>query len=143
MALRDSNESDAEFRDRIWRKRSRLLGDPKDVRRTRALIRDDERLRVALADHEKRRFDVDTARIVRYRVEDLLETVGLITQDDDFWNRLENVNRPPSSEQLARVRQIDPLAFAALLEAAGYRSPPPPPVEELVDETIQALIVAV
>jgi hypothetical protein len=81
--------------------------------------------------------------MVKYRVEDLLETVGLIAQDDDFWNRLENADHPPSSEQLERVKRIDPLAFAALLEAAGYRSPPPPSVEELVDETIQALIVAV
>src|SRR5215472_1139475 len=114
-----------------------------DARRTRALIRDEGRLRAALAEHEKRRFDIDTALTVRYRVEDLLETVGLIVQDEDFWVRLTDVNRPPSSQQLERVRQLDPLAFAALLEAAGYASPPPPPVEELVDDTIRALIVAV
>lgn len=113
-----------------------------DVRRTRALIRDEGRLRVALAAHEKRRFDIDTALTVRFRVEDLLETVGLIVQDNDFWTRLSDVNRPPSSQQLDRVRQLDPLAFAALLEAAGYTSPPPPPVDELVDDTIRALIVA-
>jgi hypothetical protein len=114
-----------------------------DARRTRALIRDEGRLRAALAEHEKRRFDIDTALTVRYRVEDLLETVGLIVQDDDFWVRLADVDRPPSSQQLERVRQLDPLAFAALLEAAGYVSPPPPPVDELVDDTIRALIVAV
>jgi hypothetical protein len=113
-----------------------------DARRTRALIRDEVRLRAALAEHEKRRFDIDTALTVRCRVEDLLETVGLIVQDEDFWVRLTDVNRPPSSQQLERVRQLDPLAFAALLEAAGYASPPPPPVEELVDDTIRALIVA-
>jgi len=114
-----------------------------DARRTRALTRDEGRLRAALAEHEKRRFDVDTALTVKYRVEDLLETVGLIVQDDDFWARLTDINRPPSYQQLERVRQLDPLAFAALLEAAGYRSPPPPPAGELVDDTIQALIVAV
>jgi len=114
-----------------------------DARRTRALIRDERGLRAALAEHEKRRFDVDTALTVRYRVEDLLETVGLIVEDGDFWARLTDVNRPPSSQQLERVRQLDPLAFAALLEAAGYASPPPPPVDELVDDTIRALIVAV
>src|SRR5262249_12876128 len=92
---------------------------------------------------EKRRFDVDTATTVKYRVEDLLETIGLIVQDDGFWARLTDVRRPPSYEQLERVRQLDPPAFAALLEAAGYRSPPPPPVDELVDDTIRALIVAV
>lgn len=112
-----------------------------DARRTRALIRDEGRLRAALAAHEMRRFDVDTALTVKYRVEDLLETVGLIVQDDDFWARLGDVNRPPSNVQLDRVRELDPLAFAALLEAAGYMSPPPPPVDELVDDTIQALIV--
>lgn len=114
-----------------------------DARRTRALIRDEGRLRAALAEHEKRRFDVDTTLTVRYRVEDLLETVGLIVQDEDFWARLTDANRPPSFQQLERVRQLDPLAFAALLEAAGYASPPPPPVDELVDDTIRALIVAV
>ena len=49
-----------------------------DTRRARGLIRDEGRLRAALAEHEKRRFDVDTAQAVRYRVEDLLETVSLI-----------------------------------------------------------------
>lgn len=114
-----------------------------DASRTRALIRDEGRLRDALAEHQKRRFDVDTALTVKYRVEDLLETVGLIVQDDDFWARLTDINRPPSFQQLERVRQLDPLAFAALLEAAGYRSPPPPPAGELVDDTIRALLVAV
>jgi hypothetical protein len=111
-----------------------------DARRTHALIRDERRLRTALAEQENRRFDVDTALTVKYRVEDLLETVSLIVQDDDFWSRLTGVNRPPSDQQLQRIRQLDPLAFAALLEAAGYASPPPPPVDELVDDTIQSLI---
>jgi hypothetical protein len=114
-----------------------------DARRTHALIRDEGRLRAALAEHDKRRFDLDTALTVRYRVEDLLETVGLVVEDEDFWARLNDVNRPPSFYQLERVRQLDPLAFAALLEAAGYASPPPPPVDELVDDTIRALIAAV
>jgi hypothetical protein len=114
-----------------------------DARGARALIRDEGRLRTALTEHEKRRFDVDTALTVKCRVEDLLETVGLIAQDDDFWNRLTNINRPASLQQLDRVKQLDPLVFAALLEAAGYDSPPPPPVEELIDDTIRALIAAV
>jgi len=113
-----------------------------DTRRTRGLIRDEGRLRSALVEHEKRRFDVDTAQAVRYRVEDLLETVGLIVQDADFWTRLSGIDRPPSSQQLERLRQLDTLAFAALLEAAGYASPPPPPADELVDDTVQALMVA-
>jgi hypothetical protein len=114
-----------------------------DARRTRSLIRDEGRLRAALAELEKRRFDVDTALTVKYRVEDLLETVGIIVQDQDFWDRLADISRPPSSQQLERVRQLNPLAFAAILVATGYSSPPPPPVEELVDDTITALIVAV
>jgi hypothetical protein len=114
-----------------------------DDRRTRSLIRDEGRLRAALDEHDKRRFDVDTALTVKYRVEDLLETIGMIIQDQDFWDRLADINRPPSSQQLERVRQLDPVACAALLQAAGYGSPPPPPVEELVDDTITALIIAV
>jgi hypothetical protein len=113
-----------------------------DNRRVRGLIRDEGRLRSALAEHEKRRFDVDTAQTVTYRVEDLLETIGLIVQDADFWTRLSDINRPPTSQQLERLRHLDTLAFAALLEAAGYASPPPPPADELVDDTVQALIVA-
>jgi len=114
-----------------------------DARRTHSLIRDEGRLRVALDEYGKRRFDVATALTVKYRVEDLLETVSLVVQDQDFWDRLGDTDHPPSYQQLERVRQLDPLAFAALLEAAGYSSPPPPPVEELVDDTINALIVAV
>lgn len=113
-----------------------------DASRARGLIRDEVRLRSALAELQKRRFDVETAQTVRDRVEDLLETVGLIAQDDDFWARLSDFNRPPSSQQLERVRRLDPLAFAALLEAAGYSSPPPPPADELVDDTIGALVDA-
>ena len=113
-----------------------------DASRARGLIRDEVRLRSALAELQNRRFDVETAQTVRDRVEDLLETVGLIAQDDDFWARLSDINRPPSSQQLERVRQLDPLAFAALLEAAGYSSPPPPPADELVDDTIRALVDA-
>lgn len=113
-----------------------------DARRARGLIRDEGRLRSALAEHEKRRFDVDTAQAVRYRVEDLLETVSLIVQDTDFWTRLSDIDRPPTSQQLERLRQLDTLAFAALLEAAGYASPPPPPASELVDDTVHALMVA-
>src|SRR5579863_6547044 len=89
-----------------------IAGGGMDTRRTRGLIRDEGRLRSALVEHEKRRFDVDTAQAVRYRVEDLLETVGLIAQDTDFWARLSDINRPPSSQQLERLRQLDPLAFA-------------------------------
>ncbi len=47
-------------------------GGAMDARRTRALIRDEGRLRTALDEQEKRRFDVNTALIVKYRVEDLL-----------------------------------------------------------------------
>lgn len=75
-------------------------------------------------------------------MEDLLETVGLVAQDDDFWNRLTSVDRPPSSEQLRRATQLDTPAFAALLEASGYGTPPPPPADELVNETVKALIAA-
>jgi hypothetical protein len=111
-------------------------------RRARAVVRDEGRLRSALADHEKRRFDIDSALIVRYRVEDLLETVRAVASDDEFWNRLIDIERPPSHMQLERVNEIDTLAFAALLEAAGYRSPPPPTADVLVDDTIEALVAA-
>jgi hypothetical protein len=113
-----------------------------DALRARAVIRDEGRLRSALAVHGQRRFDVDSARMVLERVEDLLETVGLVVQDDDFWDRLTDIDRPPSLQQLERVRELDNLAFAALLEAAGYTAPPPPPADELVDDTIKALMAA-
>ena len=46
----------------------------RDRRRTRALTRDEHRLRETLAAHEARRFDLDTAQVLRERTEDLLET---------------------------------------------------------------------
>ena len=48
------------------------LEDEMDASRARGLIRDELRLRSALAELEKRRFDVETAQTVRDRVEDLL-----------------------------------------------------------------------
>jgi hypothetical protein len=59
-----------------------------DLRRSHALIRDEGRLRKALVQHEALRFDADTARAVRERTEDLLETVSYIANDADLWERL-------------------------------------------------------
>jgi hypothetical protein len=91
-----------------------------DARRTRALTRDEGRLRAALAEHEKRRFDVDTALTVRYRVEDLLETVGLIVQDEDFWARLSDVDHPRarSAQHPGRINAYD-LLRCRLPDSAG------------------------
>ena len=106
-------------------------------------MRDEGRLRRALEAQTTRRFDVTTALAVRGRVDELLETVRLVADDDEFWNMVEAQTRSWSPNQLARVRQLDTAAFSALLEAAGYHNPPPPPVDELVDDTIAALGAAV
>ena len=110
--------------------------------RVRAVVRDEGRLRRALEAQTTRRFDVATALMVRGRVDELLETVRLVADDDEFWDLVEAQTRAWSPNQLARVRQLDMAAFSALLEAAGHRNPPPP-VDELVDDTISALGAAV
>jgi hypothetical protein len=115
----------------------------RDLRRTRSLARDEHRLRTALAAQEGRRFDVDTAQVLRERTEDLLETVALIAADDDFWGRLERAAaEPPTAAQLDRLREFDGAALAVLLEVSGYATPPPPPVDELVDDTLADLAAA-
>jgi hypothetical protein len=115
----------------------------RDLRRARSLARDESRLRQALAAHEGRRFDVDTAQVLRERTEDLLETVDAIAHDDDFWERLERAAAEPlTADQLDRLRELDGTTLAVLLEASGYATPPPPPVDELVDDTIADLATA-
>lgn len=129
-----------------WQDDDRFRSGPpweRDLRRTRSLARDEHRLRTALAAQEGRRFDVDTAQVLRERTEDLLETVALIAADDDFWGRLERAAaEPPTAAQLDRLREFDGAALTVLLEVSGYATPPPPPVDELVDDTLADLAAA-
>jgi hypothetical protein len=111
-----------------------------DYRRARALIRDEGRLRSVYAKYENQRSDLEVAGLVRDRAEDLLETVSAVAQDEEFWQKLHN--GVPSRIQLERIAQLDTGAFAVLLEAAGYSSPPPPAVEVLVEEMRDALEAA-
>jgi hypothetical protein len=110
-------------------------------RRARALIRDESRLRKALAEHEAQRFDRATATAVRDRTEDLLETLQAIASDDEFWDGI-RIGEPMPAEYDRVLCDLDPHAFELLLEACGYRSPPPPPAGELVDETLAELAAA-
>ena len=110
-------------------------------RRAHALIRDEYRLREALADHEAQRFDLATAEAVRERTEDLLETLQIIASDDEFWDDI-RVGDPIPEKYDRTLRGLDPNAFELLLGACGYRAPPPPPASELVDETLAELTAA-
>ena len=112
-----------------------------EQRRARALIRDEHRLRKVLADHEAQRFDLATAASVRDRTEDLLETLQAMAADEEFWNQLQ-AGYPISEEYDRTLSNIDAHAFELLLEACGYRAPPPPTAGELVDETLNELAAA-
>jgi len=113
-----------------------------DISRMNDFVGGEFKLRTALAAHENARFDLKTAVILRDRVEDLLETVRLVAHDENLWSRLQENSGPLTDEQLDSLRKIDEPTFAVMLEAAGYRDPPPPPVNELVDETLDALEIA-
>jgi hypothetical protein len=107
-------------------------------RRARALVRDEFRLRRALADHEARRFDLDTLATVRSGTDDLLETLTAIARDDAFWDGLGR-GEVLDEDWRAVLARVDPTAFETLLHASGYHNPPPPPAGELVDDTMREL----
>jgi cytochrome P450 len=112
-------------------------------RRLNALLRDQGRLRIAVDVNQRARFDLQAAADVRARTEDLLETVSFIIHDEDFWQRLRQETAAPlTPAQAARLRDVDTEAFAALLAAAGYHSPPPPDVHELIDDAVGSLSLA-
>lgn len=106
------------------------------VRQLHALIRDDVALRRGLQDAENARFDDDTADRLRSQLESLLETVHSVALDDQLWERLSQAAYPPLTRvQLDELTSLVWTALPVLLEAFGYRCPPPPPAHQLVDDT--------
>ena len=113
----------------------------RQIRRARALIRDERSLTAAI-DHQARlRFDADAARLLRDRTEDMLETLAAIGHDEEFWELIAQGQAVPA-DRLERLRRLDPDALPVLLEACGYHTPPPPPAGELVDEVMTELVAA-
>lgn len=113
-----------------------------NLRRIMAMSRDNSRFRVAHARQAGNRFDVEAAKIVRQRVESLLETLSFIGQDDALWRRLTEAAEVLSTKHLDALSLFDDMELGAMLVATGYRSPPPPPVEELIADTRHALALA-
>jgi hypothetical protein len=107
----------------------------------RALIRDERRLRAAIAHQEQLRFDADAAVMLRERTTDMLETLAVLGHDDDFWAHVGRGSALPP-DRLSRLRSFDPGSLTVLLEVFGYRSPPPPSVDVLVDEVSAELATA-
>jgi hypothetical protein len=113
------------------------------ARRARAVARDERNLSAATYRAAQRTFDARAAERLRDRLEDLLETMTTVVHDDVFWQTLaDEAATPLSDEQLRRITEIDGAALAQLLRLAGYTTPPRPPVDELVDEALGSLAVA-
>ncbi|HET9647369.1 MAG TPA: hypothetical protein VFP34_03960 [Microlunatus sp.] len=114
-----------------------------NTRRVRAIARDERSLTSAAYRAEQRTFDARAAERLRDRLDDLLETMTTVVHDDVFWQTLATEAATPlSDEQLRRITEIDGAALAELLRLAGYTTPPRPPVDELVDEALGSLAVA-
>ena len=113
-----------------------------DLRRAEALTRDEHRLRVSLERHAANTFDLNAVRAVRAHTRDLLETLSFLAQDDAFWRKLEDQVAVLGTKELAALASFDDFEFGALLIACGYRTPPPPPVNELIAEVRTALAAA-
>lgn len=73
-----------------------------------------------------------------YRV---LVTVERFVDDDRLWDVLERGSAQLDMNTLATINEVAAEHLEPLLRAFGYRSPPPPPVEELVSRTQVALAV--
>jgi hypothetical protein len=110
-----------------------------DLLRVRALTRDEARLRCAVERHQRNRFDLDAVLQVRRTVDDLLETLGFIARDNLFWNRLRAEGEVLEASEIDALQHFDGDGLGALLVACGYRSPPKPPVEQLISDTRDAL----
>ena len=65
-------------------------------RRAAALVRDEGRLREALAAQSARRFDLDAISLVKARTNEMVETLRAVADDDSFWNSLA-AGAPPST----------------------------------------------
>jgi hypothetical protein len=124
-----------------------------DARRVLGLTRDERRLAKAVEEMERpfdravgrleeRRFDEETAQRLKDRLDDLLETMTTILYDEVFWDKLSSADRTLTSAEVKRLADVRGAALADLLRMAGYVNPPKPPVEELVDETLSSLAVA-
>jgi hypothetical protein len=112
------------------------------LKRITALTRDESRLRGALARHRANRFDLEAARKVRRRVDELLETLTFIGGDTPFWDGLAEKAQVLEAEQIDALTWFDEAAFGSMLVASGYQSPPPPPIDELIAETHHMLALA-
>jgi hypothetical protein len=125
-----------------------------DARRVLAMMRDERRLAEAVERRVERpfdsaverlvdrRFDYETAQRLKDRLDDLLETMTTVLHDDVFWHELSTADPELTSDQVARLADIRGAALAELLRMAGYVNPPKPPVDELVDETLSSLALA-
>lgn len=117
-----------------------LPGIHRDLRRANALVRDERRLTEALARLDAERAGADAFAELLDRTVDLVETMGQLCDDDHFWGRLAHAHAEPlTSAQVEALRDFTTAPLADLLVLAGYRSPPPPHVDELVGDTIGAL----
>ncbi len=115
----------------------------RDLRRLKALTRDEGQLRKTLFEQEARLFDLETLATLRLRVDDLLDTLAMLACDDDFWTRLESQSDILDfHENFSVLKELDSTAFASLLYAVGYKSPPRPDATELVDETLVSMTKA-
>ena len=113
-----------------------------DRRRAAALIRDLGRSESALARHAANRFDLRAVQAVRSTAVGLLETLSSIAHDDQFWVDLQDRAHVLSEQEIETLAWFDDTTLGAVLVASGYRTPPPPPVEELVSDTRQAVFIA-
>lgn len=107
---------------------------------TRALVRDEFRLRTALEAHRERVHDAAATEDLQHRLEDVLESVQRVALDDRLWASLKaGVRVPEGSDAVDELAEIAWLGLPPLLEAVGYRSPPRPSATEVVDEAVAAL----
>ncbi|MEU0646053.1 hypothetical protein [Streptomyces umbrinus] len=100
------------------------------VRELRALQLEAERERWDLVDYDQ----------LRERAYGVVDIIDGVVKDDALWRSMQEAAAHGDrlgGELLLRVEPIAWLALPALLEVAGYRSPPP--VEELVQDTIEAV----
>ncbi|WP_370967354.1 hypothetical protein [Amycolatopsis sp. cg9] len=88
-----------------------------------------------------RLFDQETALMLRGKLDDLLSTISSIATDDNLWSNLADPSKhaPLSLQEIEKITSDAPLALPYILKTWGYSTPPPPPAEDLVNETVGAL----
>lgn len=101
--------------------------------RNEALVRQESEVRVHLE------LNPDATSMLRTRLIMLLDTMTEIARDDDLWATMANTKAPTPTERFGALTKLAAADLGALLTAFGYRHPPSPPVNELVDSTIEAL----